>query len=161
MIHIVPPDTNIIDGAAMHVEPGDSLVLKRGYSYSKPLRFLNIIGTKEKPVIITTDGLVTLQFPINLSYCMKFEGCSFFRLTCDEYQKHLGMIGANITLSLDKLTTEFEIDHIEVAGSGFAGIMAKTDPTFPEAMRDKFTMRNVRIHHCHVHHTGHLVLEIT
>jgi hypothetical protein len=64
--------------------------------------------------------------------------------------------GAKIMgLSLEYLSTNFEVDHIEVSNVGFAGIMAKTDPSCDNAtIRGNFTLRDALIHHNYVHDTG-------
>jgi len=53
------------------------------------------------------------------------------------------------------LCTDFEIDNIEVASAGFAGIMAKTDPSCDSAtIRGQFVLRNVDLHDNFVHDVG-------
>jgi hypothetical protein len=47
------------------------------------------------------------------------------------------------------------VDHVEVFNVGFAGIMAKTDPTCDDAtIRGNFTMHDISLHHNYVHDTG-------
>jgi len=47
------------------------------------------------------------------------------------------------------------VDHVEILNSGFAGIMAKTDPNCDDAtVRGNFVMRQVILHHNYVHDTG-------
>jgi hypothetical protein len=63
--------------------------------------------------------------------------------------------GGHHSVTLEYLTTDVEVDHIEVGGSGFSGIMAKTDPSCDNAtIRGNFTMRNVILHDNYVHDTG-------
>jgi hypothetical protein len=55
-------------------------------------------------------------------------------------------------MALGDLSTNFEVDHVEVQGSGFAGIMAKTDPTcHPATSRENFTMKNINLNYNYVH----------
>ena len=57
-------------------------------------------------------------------------------------------------LKLDGLSTNFEVDHIEVSNVSFAGIMAKTDPNCDDAtIRGNFTMYDVLLHDNYVHDT--------
>lgn len=143
-IHLIPINTNTVDGSKFL--PGDTVCIQTG---TTPLRFINVIGTKNKPILITSCGTrATLTIPIKLSYGIKFEGCKFFRLS------KVTVIGGNISVSFDKLTTEFEADNNDIGFSGFAGMMGKTDPTYPEAMRGKFIMRGISIHNNYVHDTG-------
>jgi hypothetical protein len=52
--------------------------------------------------------------------------------------------GGNIGMTMDDLSSDFEISNVEVRNSGFAGIMAKTDPSCDVAtQRGHFTMRNM------------------
>jgi hypothetical protein len=58
-------------------------------------------------------------------------------------------------MTMDDLSSDFEISNVEVRNSGFAGIMAKTDPSCDAATwRGHFTMKNVSIHNNYVHKTG-------
>ncbi len=58
-------------------------------------------------------------------------------------------------MTMDDLSSDFEIADVEVRNSGFAGIMAKTDPDCDVAtQRGHFTMQNVLLHDNYVHKTG-------
>jgi len=57
-------------------------------------------------------------------------------------------------LSLDELTSDVEVHNLEICRQGFAGIVAKTDPSCnPSTWRGNFTLNNLHIHHCYIHHT--------
>src|SRR5690349_18180216 len=157
--YIIPVKGDWIDGDKLHLQPGDTICLDGSRTYNIPLRFRNINGTKEKPItIINCNGIVNITVPSNLVYAVKFEYSKHFRITgtgeASTYGIHIS--GANkLGITFDKLTTDFEADHLEVSDVGFAGIMAKTDPTCDSTTtRGYFTMRNVDIHHNLVHNTG-------
>lgn len=58
-------------------------------------------------------------------------------------------------ITVGALSSDCELDHIEVGAAGFAGIMAKTDPNCDSTTwRGNFTMYNVKIHDNYIHDTG-------
>jgi hypothetical protein len=157
--HVIPVKGDWIDGERLNLQPGDTICLNGSWTYTNPLRFRNIVGSEEKPIIIINcHGVANITIPSNLVYAVKFEHSKYFRITgtgeTASYGIHIS--GANkLGITFDKLTTDFEVDHLEVSDVGFAGIMAKTDPTCDSTTtRGYFTMRNVDIHHNLVHHTG-------
>lgn len=158
--YVVPENTNTIDGAKLGLKPGDVICLSAAKKYSgTPLRFINIVGSSSSPIIVTTcGGTVSVTVPNTLTYVMKFEKSKYFKLTGGTVDGTYGikLSGSNtLGLSLDNLTTNFEVDHVEVSNVGFAGIMAKTDPTCDDAtIRGHFTLRDASIHHNYVHDTG-------
>ena len=63
--------------------------------------------------------------------------------------------GGNMGIAVGDLSSDVEIDHVEVAKAGFAGIMAKTDPGCDSATwRSNFTMYNVKVHDNYIHDVG-------
>src|SRR5690606_10319752 len=61
--------------------------------------------------------------------------------------------GGHIGFTIDKLSTNFEVNNMEVTNCGFAGIMAKTDPSCdPATWRANFVMRDLSFHDNYVHH---------
>jgi hypothetical protein len=157
--YVIPVKGDWIDGDNLRLQPGDTICLDGARSYNIPLRFRNIRGTEEKPItIINCNGIANIATPSNLVYAVKFEYSHHFRFTGTGEQASYGIriSGANkLGITFDKLTTDFEADHLEISDVGFAGIMAKTDPTCDSTTnRGYFTMRNVNIHHNLVHHTG-------
>ncbi|MCK8493580.1 right-handed parallel beta-helix repeat-containing protein [Spirosoma sp. RP8] len=63
--------------------------------------------------------------------------------------------GGYMGISVSDLSSDVEIDHVEVAKAGFAGIMAKTDPGCDSTTwRSNFTMYNVKIHDNYIHDVG-------
>jgi hypothetical protein len=157
--YLIPLKGDWIDGDKLKLQPGDTICLDGSISYTIPLRFKNIRGTVEKPItIINCNGIVNVTIPSTLVYAVKFEQSSNFRFTGSGEGEGYGIriSGANkLGVTFDNKTTDFEVDHLEISDVGFAGIMAKTDPTCDSTTtRGYFTMRNVDIHHNLVHHTG-------
>lgn len=154
--HIIGLDQFQADGRAMNIKPGDTVCIEAG---RRPfLRFENITGAPDKPVvIINCGGKVTLGGPA-VNNGILFLRSRFFRLTGSgdpehPYGIHIletkdGSQGVAVTL----FSSDVEIDHLEIEKAGFAGIMAKTDPLCDgSADRGNFTMYNVSLHHNYIH----------
>jgi hypothetical protein len=157
--YVIPVKGDWIDGDKLKLQPGDTICLDGGTLYNIPLRFKNIRGTEDNPVtIINCNGIVNVTVPSNLVYGVRFEQSQYFRFTGSGEKIPYGIriSGANkLGVTFDNKTSDFEADHLEISDVGFAGIMAKTDPTCDSTTtRGYFTMRNVNIHHNLVHHTG-------
>jgi hypothetical protein len=153
---VVKASQTTFDGAALGVKPGDVICLSAGIKYST-LIFKNIVGTATQPVVITNcDG--TVNITVNKPWNLKTSYCKYFRLTGGDVD---GTYGIRLTGStgngivLTDLSTNFEVDHMEVYNVGFAGIMAKTDPNCNNATtRGYFTMYDVSFHNNYIHDTG-------
>jgi hypothetical protein len=148
-------ETNV-DGKALSIQPGDVICIQAGNR--GVLRFSNVVGTAAKPVIIKNcGGLVNIE-NTDKSYAVWFSASRYFKVTgTGDASINYGIraktskSGSNAFVVSD-LSSDVEVDHIEVAGAGFAGIMAKTDPRCDlTANRGVFTMYNVNIHENYVH----------
>ena len=156
--YVVPANTSTVDAKALGIKPGDVICLSSSIKYTSSITFKNVVGTKAKPVIVTNCGgkanLTVSGRPFNV----KFSNSKFFRFTGGSTDGDYGIRITGSTsngLVLCDLSTDFEVDHVEVFKVGFAGIMAKTDPTCDNATnRGYFTMRNIYIHDNYVHDTG-------
>jgi hypothetical protein len=153
--YTVPANTWLVDGKALALQPGAVICLKAGTAY-KSIVFRNIVGTAEAPITIKNcGGSVTLDG--SGSGCtLKTELSKYFRITGGSGSTYgIKLYSGKMGMQLVNLSTNFEIDHIEIANSGFAGIMAKTDPTCNDATnRGFFVMRDVSFHHNYIHNTG-------
>jgi hypothetical protein len=123
------------------------------------LLFKNLKGTAAKPIIITNKGgLVSILTSNIASYAFKTQNCQHFKIRgtgAEGIRYGFNISGGNIGMTLDDLSSDFEVNNVEVHNSGFAGIMAKTDPSCDVAtQRGHFTMRNVILHGNYVHNTG-------
>ena len=153
--YVVPSNTYKVDGQALGLKPGAVICLQSGNAYHS-LLFVNLIGTATQPIIITNCGGTVNINGTGLSCGIKTEKSKYFRITGESSATYgIKIYGSNLGVSLDYLSTNFEVDHLEVYNNGFAGIMAKTDPTCDDAtIRGNFTMRDISLHHNYVHDTG-------
>jgi hypothetical protein len=153
--YTVKPSEWFVDGAT--IPAGSSICIPAGTRGSLLLK--NFKGTAAKPiVIINKGGKVTFTEPQTASYAFKTQNCQYFKITGngDPGTKYGFVVnGGNIGITIDDLSSDFEIANVEVRNSAFAGVMAKTDPTCEAAtQRGHLTMSNVLLHDNYVHNTG-------
>lgn len=155
--HSIAASQTYIDGATMNIRPGDTIYLEAGNkSY---LRLVNFHGDANKKIVfINRGGEVKIQNTSN-PYGIKLGNCSYFRFTGTGVSsikygiKSFGSTGNGI--SLDDKSTNFEVDHIEVGNSGFAGIVAKSDPNCDSTtIRGRFVQYQTILHDNYVHDTA-------
>jgi hypothetical protein len=154
--YVVPPNTHVVDGKALNLKPGSVIGLNASYGY-KNLVFRNLEGTASAPIIIKNCGGTVEINATGLSFALKTENSKYFTITGGNVSKSYGIKvnGGNLGIALDKLSTNFAVDHIEIYNSGFAGVMAKTDPTCDDATnRGFFIMRDISLNNNYVHDTG-------
>jgi hypothetical protein len=154
--YTIPSAKVVIDGDVLGIKPGDVVCLNAASSY-KQLDFRNIVGTEEKPVIIVNCGGVVTLNATGLQYGIKTQNSKFFKiigLGSDGSAYGIKVKGAQQGMQLQSLSTNFEVSGLEIFDAGFAGIMAKTDPSCDDAtVRGNFTMKDVAIHHNYIHDT--------
>ncbi|KAJ3433970.1 hypothetical protein M0812_20027 [Anaeramoeba flamelloides] len=159
--HTIEEGAFFINGEELGIKPGDVVCIMSG-SY-RALRFRAINGVQNNPVVIKNCGGQVLVSNDELGYAVVFEwSSSFFHFTGtgDSSFEYGFEIIANKTgggamgVSLTDLSTNYEVDHLEIHHTAFAGLMAKTDPKCDgSADQDKFVQRDIEIHHLYVHHT--------
>ena len=146
------------DGTKLGIKPGDTIYIEPGHR--DHLRFYNIHGDSLNYVVfINNGGLVELS-TTTCNFGIQVYNCSYFKLTgtgCStlNYGIRIGStpVGTN-GLSLDGFSTNYEVDHIEVLKSGFAGICANPKPDCEGKLnRGNFTCRNTIFHDNYVHGT--------
>lgn len=151
---------NIIWGIQTPHNPGDVICIPAG-SYSG-IRFYDFVGTEDDPLIIKNcNGLVEID---ETSYsAIDFQRSNHIQLTGTGDQNYTYGFKINNTgggaagVNIQNMSSDFEVDHVEIAYAGFAGILGKTDPQCgrPETWRiNGFVMKNLDIHHNYIHHTG-------
>ena len=147
-----------VDGTKMGVKPGDTIYIQSGHR--DHLRFYNIHGDSIHYVVfINSGGLVDIG-PTSYYFGLQVYDCSFFKLsgTGTDNLKYGIKIGQTPTgasgLSLDGVSSTFEIDHIEVTKSGFAGICANPKPDCNDRVnRANFVQLNTIYHDNYIHST--------
>lgn len=142
----------------LNILPGQTVCIAAG-NYTL-LRFRNFVGSATQPIVFKNcGGLVTLGH--NTYYAaLDFQGCKYFQATGSgdpsiTYGIRVDSCGTASAMSVGALSSDCEVDHIEVAEAGFAGIMVKTDPDCnSNTWGENFTMYNVNIHDNYVHDVG-------
>ncbi len=151
---------NLIYASDFGIQAGNRVCIPSG-TYAG-IRFYDIKGNENARVTITNcGGPVVIKEEVYSG--ITFEGSSFVHITGSghtgtEYGFKVSTVNpGSMGVYLTNLSTDLEIDHIEVVNAGFAGIMAKSDPDCnrPETWRSSgFVMRNLKIHHNLVHDVG-------
>lgn len=156
--YVIKEGDETIDGKALNIQPGDFICLSASVKHATHLRFINIVGQLAQPIIITNcDGPVEHQVAASELFNLKFERSQYFGVKGfgNRGEQPLKFSGATLGLSMDNLSTDFEIENVEVYNVGFAGIMAKTDPSCDSTtIRGNFTLRNASFHDNFVHNIG-------
>jgi hypothetical protein len=151
----IKPGTALFDGS--EVKPGDTICFLPGNW--RNIRLKNIHGTAEKPVVVLNyKGPVTIGNN-DFYYAIVFENSTHFHLTgTGDHRTTYGLKitgtqrGSGIGFTL---CSDFEVDHLEIMNTGFAGMSVKTDPTCdPKTWRGNFVMTNISIHDNYIHDTG-------
>lgn len=156
--YVIPATATLVDGAVLGIRPGDVICFSAATKYTNSITFKNIIGTADNPVKISNCGGTAILTVSGRPFNLKTSNSKFFRISGGDVDGSYGIRMSGSTSSgmvLVEKSTNFEVDHVEVYNVGFAGIMAKTDPTCDNSTnRGYFTMRNISIHDNYVHHTG-------
>lgn len=137
--------------------PGDTLCLMAGVR--GPLYLKNIVGTAESPIVIINKGGQSL-IDSDLSYGLKFAGSKYVVLSgAGDPDNYYGINIRQVTngygLDIGNLSSDFEVEKLEIGDVKIAGIIAKTEPNciYPSD-RANFTMFNLKIHDNYIHNTG-------
>lgn len=145
-------------GKDTSIQPGQTVCIQAG-TYTN-IYFNNFIGTDKNPIRFVNCGGQVVISSDKLPAGLQFYGCKNFIVSGAGSSEHTyGLLIAKSApgtqaLRIENKSTDCEIEHVEIAGAGFAGIMVKTDPTCDSTTwRDRFVMRNVNIHHNYIHDT--------
>jgi len=145
---------------ASAVQPGDTVCLPAGNRGA--LRIDNLTGTADRPVIVKNCGGTAVLTGSTYTDVLFISNSKFFKLTgADAPAGGYGirLVGdANQTgsgLKLGDGSTNYEVERVEVTGAGFAGIMAKSDPTCDGkyTRTSGFVQRDTIFHDNFVHDT--------
>jgi hypothetical protein len=158
--HVIAPEQTIIDASKMDVQPGDTVCIEA--SVKRMLLISNFHGTAENYIVFKNCGGEVIVKNNDLTYGICIDNSSYFRFTGagvdgTNYGIRIleTMIGGSMGIKVGNKSTNYEIDHIEIANVGFAGIMAKTDPKSDlSSNRDSFTQYQSIFHDNYIHNTG-------
>lgn len=147
-----------VDAIQLGVEPGDTMMLEAGKR--KSLRISNVKGDSLHYVIISNQNGDVIIENDDFHYGFALSNCSFFRLTGsisnkNEYGIRILKTGKGANgLGIGELSTNYEVDHVEIANTGFSGIFALSQPTCDlSANRGFFEQRNTIFHDNYIHDT--------
>ncbi len=151
----IPPSTFVIDDAHGTIHPGDVVCIKG--SSKDFLLIRNVHGTAQMPIqFINIDGAVVIN--TDNYYGIKIAHSSFIKVSGTgtdsiQYGFQVQRVAGGTGLAVGDLSTDVEIENMEIANTPIAGVYAKTDPTCNDfsSTRDKFTMYNFKFHDCYVH----------
>ncbi|MBS9461655.1 T9SS type A sorting domain-containing protein [Flagellimonas sp. 389] len=150
---------NLVWASNVNYSPGDTICIPGG-NYAG-IRFYDFEGTLNNPVTFRNCGGQVILNETAYS-ALEFKNSKYIHLTGTGDAGHNYGIKIEETgpwsmgMVLSAFSTDVEIDHIEVADAGFAGLMAKTDPDCnnPDTWRaNGFVMKNLNIHHNYIHNT--------
>jgi len=151
--------TTIIDTITCPgIKPGDIIHLSEGTYYQ--ILIQNISGSTNNPVVLKNFMGQAIINGDTANYGISVRNSKFLNLSGDGmdsifYGIKIAKVGRGGGLSLDKLSTDIKVSHIEISNTALSGLLAKSDPdcTFTST-RDKFTMYNIEIHDCYLHDIG-------
>lgn len=160
--HTISPSSSlmILEASDFDYEPGDVFCFEAG-TYDA-IRLIGFKGTKENPLTFKNCGGIVDIYATTYSG-ISFRQSEFIHITGTGHNSEKYGIKVSETvnkgqvgLGVSDLSSDFEIDHLEIANVGFAGISAKTDPKCdrPETWRENYTLRNLHIHDNYIHDTG-------
>ncbi len=156
--YIIDSTQVYVDASGLNLQPGDTICLECGH---RPfLQLKNFQGDSlDYITLINYGGQILIKN--DTFYGFVLNNCKYFYLSgaghpSYKYGIKVGGTGPGSSgLSLDNLSTNFEVDHVEVCNTGFAGIMSKTNPRCDlTTNRGFFTQYNTVFHDNYVHHTG-------
>lgn len=150
--YTIKASENTLDGNKVNIPAGSFVAIEAGTR--GPLYLVNLKGAPGKPItfINASNGQVTIKG--SGSWGLKVGYCNNIRITGSGSSAKYGIVvdGGHNAFVLPELTTDFEIDRVEVKNAGFAGIMAKTDPNCNSATwRSNYLMKNVSLHDNYIH----------
>jgi len=145
-----------VDGSTFNILPGDTICLAA--STKQFLLLTNFHGDSIHNIVFINCGGPVIVQNAGQAYVIKIDNCSYFRFTGTGDStigygiKAFGSSGNG--LSLDNKSTNYEVDHIEIANTGFAGIMAKTDPRCDLSSNlGHFTQYQTILHDNYIHNS--------
>jgi hypothetical protein len=156
---VIQPNVEYVDNTTLGAGPGDVICIVA--SSKKYLGFRNFHGSESDPIIFKNCGGQVIIGNTDWYYGMRMDNCRYFHITGTGdggYTYGIKIDGTAYEISgltIGWLSTDFEVDHVEVLNTGFAGIMAKTDPDCQgNPNRGNFIQKNTSIHDNYIHDVG-------
>jgi hypothetical protein len=157
--HIITLSQSYVDGSKMSIQPGDTICIEAGQRTS--LKFINFNGSANNYIVFKNLGGEVIVKNDYMPYGISIENSSYFRFTgtgSSEIKYGIRVLGTKLGasgFSAGNLSSNFEIDHIEIANTGYAGIFSKTDPICDLTKnRGNFTQYQSIYHDNFIHNTG-------
>ncbi len=142
-IIIKPSDWNI-DAVKYGIKPGDRVILQG--PNRDAIEFHNLIGTKDKPIIITATDKVLVKRAGTGGRVMQFSNCDYFRITGTD-NNLLEITGGGHGVTVSNMSNHVEIDHLYIHHVGYSGIDITNYPTCdPKTWRGAYTMEDILVH---------------
>ena len=161
--HTIPLGQDGVTGPELGVAAGDVVCVEAG---ERPfLTIDDFVGTEQAPITIINCGGQVRIANSDRGYGIRIEGSSFFHLTgtgdaaveygFDVSASRNGPDYSGSGVPVGGLSSDYEIDHLEVHHTGFAGFVLKTESRCDgSANLGNFVQRNTHVHHTYVHDTG-------
>ena len=152
--HTLEKNNTHYDGQKMGVKPGDRVCISAGFRTH--LRLKNFKGTASQPIVfINCGGVVTIVS--DELYGIAVDNSEHFKITGtgseDESYGIQIIKSSRMGVQIGEFSTDFEVDHLEIANTGFAGVMAKTDPSCDNQDLRNFVQKNTVLHDLYIHDT--------
>jgi len=154
-----PNSVNIINASNFNYSPGDVFCIQADTVAG--LRFVDFQGTASQPLVFKNCNGKVVVSESNYSG-IAFVNSQYVHLTgtgdpLHEYGFEVMQTGGgSMGVNFGYLSSDAEVDHIDIHDTGFAGIMAKTDPNCNDTLtwrRNGYVFRNLKIHHNYIHDT--------
>lgn len=159
--HVIEPSSSlqVINDSDFDYQPGDTFCFQAGVYDA--IRLKGFKGTANAPLLFKPCG-GKVEIKATTYTALQFIESQYIHLTGQgitgtEYGIHISESKSGTSgVSVAYLSSDFEIDHLEISNVGFAGIVAKTDPSCddPDTWRSNFTLENLKIHNNYIHDTG-------
>lgn len=150
------------------ISPGTTLVVNL-LDYSTDaiyrIKFANLTGTAEQPIIITFNNTEQIIFNFSSYWGIDIENCKHVILDGRGYNNlqygiHITKLDSTPTAEVgvrlgDTGSSDIQIFGFEVSKTTFAGMNCKTDPDVnkPQYWRGTFFQNNIWMHHNYIHET--------
>ena len=160
--HVIEPGTPTVTGTEIGVMPGDTVCVRGGAR--EFLRLYDFVGSPDQWIEVRNcEGVVEIDND-DRGYGLTMDGSRYVRITGTGDDAHT--YGFRIRASRDGpdysasgvvvagLSSDYELDHMEVYEAGFAGFNLKTEPTCDgSANLGNFVQYDTRVHHNWIHDT--------